>query len=575
MRGVIRIFGIILSLFATSAQAQKINFDWAKSFGGDDFEASRFMKVDTQGNVYLFGETTSTYFKVDGKYLFKNSMPNVTKAYLLKYSKSGDFLWSKVLLNDIGINIFGLDIDINQNIILTGFFYGNFLNVDSIKFATNYNSSASNIFIIKLDKSGSILNHKVYSSLLSGLATVGGVTHDSKKQFYLAGYAESHIFSQNNDTIFKRDRKDGKILFIMKMDSQLNIFWIKSFGGKGDQIFDVSCDQEDNLIVYGWYRYRTLTIDSLMVNNYTKEYTPVVGYGDQELFITKLDSNGKAIWLKTISGSRDEYPSYDDITIDPDGNIYLGGLFKSDTLFFNENVKLIRTKNALDYFDLFYAKFDKNGDCKWAKKIINGNDLIDDMSIHLLKNGNLIITGNYDGTAFKTGPVILPNNGHGDCFVLLSNNEGEMLSGTSFGGEGLEWDQQIASYDTSIYIFAGFTSKELKIRDEVLVDETSIGDGLFIKLHIDSLTSLTDVYPTTKNTIVYPIPVQDVLHFQYPKNESNLRFIIYDMYGRSVNSGNLYRSTNGINVELLKTGVYFLYLLGDQGKNYNCKFEKN
>ena len=79
MRGVIRIFGIILSLFAASAQAQKINFDWAKSFGGDDFEASRFMKVDTQGNVYLSGETSSTYFKVDGKYLFNNSINNVTK----------------------------------------------------------------------------------------------------------------------------------------------------------------------------------------------------------------------------------------------------------------------------------------------------------------------------------------------------------------------------------------------------------------------------------------------------------------------------------------------------------------
>ncbi|MGB4968942.1 MAG: T9SS type A sorting domain-containing protein [Saprospiraceae bacterium] len=572
MRGVIRIFGIILSLFATSAQAQKINFDWAKSFGGDDFEASRFMKVDKQGNVYLFGETSSTYFKVDGKYLFNNAINNVTKAYLFKYSNSGELLWSKLLFNDIGVEVLGLDIDIDQNIILTGFYYGSFLNVDSLKLKRT-DIFNSNIFIIKLTPTGSIIKHKICSAL-STITSFGGLTHDSKNQYYLAGATDGNMFDQNNDTIFKRDRKDGNVLLLMKMDSQLNIQWIKSFGGKGDQIFDVFCDQEDNLIVYGCYRFRTLSIDSLMVNNYTNLYGPGPGYGDHELFISKLDSSGKALWLKTISGAKVEFPSYDDITLDNEGNIYLGGIFQSDTLFFNENVKLIRTKNALDYFDLFYAKFDKNGDCKWAKKIINGNDLIDDMSIHLLKNGNLIITGNYDSTAFKTGPVILPNNGHGDCFVLLSNNEGEILSGTSFGGEGLEWDQQIASYDTSIYIFAGFTSKELKIRDEVLVDETSIGDGLFIKLHIDSLTSLTDLYPTTQNTIVYPIPVQDVLHFQYPKNESNLRYIIYDMYGRSVNSGTLHRSTRVINVELLKAGVYFLYVLGEQGRSYNCKFEK-
>ncbi|MBK8298580.1 MAG: T9SS type A sorting domain-containing protein [Saprospiraceae bacterium] len=572
MRGVIRIFGIILSLFAASAQAQKINFDWAKSFGGDDFEASRFMKVDTQGNVYLSGETSSTYFKVDGKYLFNNSINNVTKAYLFKYSNSGELLWSKLLFNDIGVEVLGLDIDIDQNIILTGFYYGSFLNVDSLKLKRT-DIFNSNIFIIKLTPTGSIINHKICSAL-STITSFGGLTHDSKNHYYLAGATDGNMFDQNSDTIFKRDRKDGNILLLMKMDSQLNIQWIKSFGGKGDQIFDVFCDQEDNLIVYGCYRFRTLSIDSLMVNNYTNHYGPGPGYGDHELFISKLDLSGKALWLKTISGAKVEFPSYNDITLDNEGNIYLGGIFQSDTLFINENVKLIRTKNALDYFDLFYAKFDKNGDCKWAKKIINGNDLIDDMSIHLLKNGNLIITGNYDSTAFKTGPVILPNNGHGDCFVLLSNNEGEILSGTSFGGEGLEWDQQIASYDTSIYIFAGFTSKELKIRDEVLVDETSIGDGLFIKLHIDSLTSLIEFKPASQNIMVYPNPVQDVLHFQYPKNESNLRYIIYDMYGRSVNSGTLYRSTRVINVELIKAGVYFLYVLGEQGRSYNCKFVK-
>lgn len=570
MRGVIGIFGILLSFLSLSAQAQKLNFDWAKSFGGDEFEASRFMKVDIQGNIYLFGETHSTEFKIDGKYLFNNFKPNIPKGFLLKYSKNGELLWSKVLFNDIGVQVLGLDIDINQNIILTVDFYGNFINSDSIKFTTNNNSTASNVFIIKLDQSGRRINHKVYSSLLSEITTYGGVTHDGNNNYYLAGSTEANIYGQNTDTIFKRDRKDGKILFIMKMDSQLNIFWIKSFGGKGDQIFDVSCDHEDNLIVYGWYRYRTLTIDSLMVNNYTKEYTPVVGYGDQELFITKLDSNGKAIWLKTISGSRDEYPSYDDITIDPDGNIYLGGLFKSDTLFFNENVKLIRTKNELDQFDLFYAKFGKNGECKWARKINNGKVNIDDMSIHLLKNGNLIITGNYDSTAFRTGTVILPNNGQNDCFILLANNEGEILSGTSFGGEGLEWDQQIATYDTSIYIFSGFSSKELKINDEVLTDEASNGDGLFIKLHIDSLTSLIDFKPVSENIIVYPNPVSDELFvniYGQSKSGNNTIFELTNNLGESSIPESEKINENEFKLKLSKliNGIYYLSV--NRGEN--------
>lgn len=574
MRVAICIFGIVFPLFTSLAQAQKINFDWAKSFGGENYELPRFLKVDEQGNIYLFGETESTYFKIENNYLFKNFMNHIRNSFLLKYSKSGKLLWSKVLYNDIGMSALGLDIDIDQNIIITGHFSGNFISVDSVKFTNIYNSE--NIFILKFDQSGEILNHKIYSSLLSGITTYGGITHDSKNHYYLAGDTEANIYSQNNDTIFKRDRKYGKILFIMKLDSHLNIQWIKSFGGKGDQIFDVICDEKDNLIVYGYYLFRTLLIDSLKVNNYTNQYDPGLGYGSHELFLAKIDSNGEAIWLKTLKGTKVEFPSYDDITIDKYGNIYLGGIFQSDTLFFNGNTSLIKTKDVLDYFDIFYAKFDKNGECKWAKKIINGKANIDDMSIHLLNNGNLVITGNFDSTAFKIGPVILTNNGQNDCFILLTNNEGEILTGTSFGRENNEWDQQIASFDTSIYIFAGFTSDRLLIKDEVVVNDTTDGssDGLLIKLHIDSITSLTDLYSSTQNTIVYPIPVQDILHFQYPKNESNLRYIIYDMYGRSVNSGNLFRSTNVINVELLKTGVYFLYLLGDQGKSYNCKFEK-
>lgn len=555
MRGLIYVFGFVFCTFISLAKAQKINFDWTKSFGGENYELPRFMKVDAVGNIYLFGETESTSFKVDENYLFKNFPPRIQNSFLLKYSESGKLLWKKVLYNDIGMSVFGLDIDLNQNILLTGHFSGSYLNVDSVKFTNIYNSN--NIFIIKLDQSGRIINHKVYSTLLSQITTYGGITHDAKNHYYLAGSTESNIYNQNNDTIFKRDRKDGNILIIMKMDSLLNIQWVKSFGGKGDLIFDVSCDQEDNLIVYGWYRYRTLTIDSLMVNNYTKEYAPSVGYGDEELFITKLDSNGKAIWLKTISGARAEYPSYDDITLDNAGNIYLGGIFKSDTLFFNENVHLIRTKNVLDYFDLFYAKLDKNGECKWAKKIINGNDLIDDMSIHLLNNGNLIITGNYDSTAFKSGPVILSNKGHGDCFIFLANNEGDIISGTSFGGDDIEWDQQITSYDTSIYIFGAFSSKELQIRNEVLVNDTIDGttDAIFIKLHIDSLTSINDFKPGSENIIVYPNPVNDFLYISTPEYFNIQAFGIHDITGK-------YYSVELINKELnlsiLPVGMYFL-----------------
>lgn len=577
MRGVFRIFGIIFSLLTSSAQAQKLNFDWAKSFGGESYELPRFMKVDALGNIYLFGETESTSFKVDENYLFKNFPPRIQNSFLLKYSKSGKLLWKKLLHNDIGMSVLGIDIDSNQNILLTGVYYGTFFNIDSVKFTNIYNSN--NIFIIKLDQSGKVLNHKIYSSLLYGITTYGGITHDSKNNYFLAGSIEGNIYGQNNDTIFKRDIKEGNILILMKMDSQLNIQWIKSLGGKGDQIFDVICDKEDNLIVYGWYRFKTLIIDSLKVNNYTKRYDPAPGfeYGDNELFLTKLDSNGKALWLKTISGAKVEFPSYDDITLDNEGNIYLGGTFQSDTLFFNQNTSLIRTNIVLDYFDLFYSKFDKNGECKWAKKIINGNDLIDDMSIHLLNNGNLIITGNYDSTAFKSGTVNLPNNGHGDCFIFLANNEGDILSGTSFGGEDIEWDQQIASFDTSIYIFGAFSSKKLQIRDELLVNDTTDGttDAIFIKLHIDSLTSVNDIKPAIQIILVYPNPVQDILNIQFPLNESNSRYIIYDIYGRSVNIGSFYNATKEINVDSLIAGVYFLHVWGFDGRNYNCKFVKN
>lgn len=136
--------------------SQQFKFEWARSFGGSKSEIDRVMKVDKKGDIYLFCDVGSTHFSIDNKFFFKWINPEnyQRNAVLLKYSSSGELLWGRALkTNNIGIEAYGIAIDHDNNVIISGLHQGNELYLDTVKIYSSVNVNTF-AFILKLNEEG-------------------------------------------------------------------------------------------------------------------------------------------------------------------------------------------------------------------------------------------------------------------------------------------------------------------------------------------------------------------------------------------------------------------------------------
>lgn len=545
--------------------AQQFKFEWARSFGGSKSEIPRIMKVDKKGDIYLFCEVHSSQFSIDNKFFFNwiNPENRPGNAVLLKYSPSGELLWGRALkTNNIGIEAYGIVINQDNNVIISGLHQGNELYLDTVKVYSDVNIDKF-AFILKLDESGHLLKYQTFAETRSGnFNNGGGIAIDKTGHFYMTAKTRYSIIDKNKDTIFKSDLTKGRYLLLFKLDQDFNPVWIKKYYNVDGYFSDVKVDGEDNIIVYGMFRGRELTVDSFTVNNAETVYLQG-DFGQDEIYLLKLNGDGETIWLKSIHGKDVEYCAYNDISFDRENNIYLGGMFGSDTLKFSENIYLYKDKVRSNFFDIFYSVYDKTGECKWAKTIerkVEG--LADNMSIHLLSSKHLIISSNYTTRDFQAGNSQLNNKGRSDPFILLANNNGEIITGTTYGGTDYDYEQQIASDGRNVYIFGMFGSRELMINDTILKNDTIDGslDAILIKYSLDSLVSTNDVVVKEVSININPNPATSSIYLQLPENfEMGLCYYnIYSIKGDFITSGILQSTKSEVNLTYLPPGEYIL-----------------
>lgn len=195
--------------------------------------------------------------------------------------------------------------------------------------------------------------------------------------------------------------------------------WAKSISGSGDiSPSSVNSDSDGNIFVAGEFSSRTdfnPGEDSLFLESY--------GYDD--IFISKYNAFGELIWAKNIG------ENYNDVcnsmTLDDNYNIYITGHF-SRTVDFdpgNETHELSTTGGD----DIYIAKYDSAGNFKWAVSmgLLNASD--EGTSITTDKEGNVLITGWFQGTVdFEPGTTTfnLTSNGPG-CFILKLSAEGNFI----------------------------------------------------------------------------------------------------------------------------------------------------
>ena len=218
--------------------------------------------------------------------------------------------------------------------------------------------------------------------------------------------------------------------------------WAKRAGGMGyDCSYAVAIDSESNTFITGIF-----TGSAEFGEPGDPDFIQLVACGWDNMFVAKLDANGRYLWARKAGGVNSDY-SYD-IAVDPVGSAYITGTFIG-TADFGVPGEPGYTRLVSPWgTDIFIAKLDGDGHFLWAR-MAGGMACNGSKSIAVDAYGNAYITGYFLGTADfgepgEPGYTQLISSGMDDVFVAKLDGNGAFLWARRAGGVDYEEGAAIA-----------------------------------------------------------------------------------------------------------------------------------
>ena len=261
---------------------------------------------------------------------------------------------------------------------------------------------------------------------------------DASGNSYVTGYFYSPTITFGTITLINPDSTGTNYdIFIAKYDASGNVVWAKSAGGSGnDEGQSICVDASGNSYITGSFGSATITFGTTTLTNNTSGNYP-------DIFIVKYDASGNVVWAKSAGGG--DYDEGQSISVDANGNSYITGYFRSDTIIFGTTTLTNNTSG--NYPEIFIAKYNASGNVLWAKSA-GGSGYDEGQSISVDASGNSYITGFFTSPTITFGTTTLINkdslNGSADIFIAKYDASGNVLWAKSAGGNNIDIGQSIA-----------------------------------------------------------------------------------------------------------------------------------
>ncbi|MBF0353604.1 MAG: SBBP repeat-containing protein, partial [SAR324 cluster bacterium] len=199
---------------------------WLYRFGSDGQQGFG-ITVDSNGNIYATGANS------DGLGTCEVGACGGNDMYVVKYNSSGTKAWTKRYGSAAHEYGWGITSDSSGNVYVTGQTTGAF---------PTSNAGAEDIFLIKLDSSGSNQWVKQMGTVQSDIGN--GISVDSNGNVYVTGYTGDALDSQSN--------AGGRDVFLVKYDSVGTKQWTKLLGSTSDdEGMGVTVDSGGNIFATG------------------------------------------------------------------------------------------------------------------------------------------------------------------------------------------------------------------------------------------------------------------------------------------------------------------------------------
>ncbi|MFW9911769.1 MAG: SBBP repeat-containing protein, partial [Candidatus Thorarchaeota archaeon] len=266
-----------------------------------------------------------------------------------------------------------------------------------------------------------------------------------------------------------RNRTDGE--FLTSQDDEVLLSRCMR-GSNRDEALAIARDTAGNLYITG----RTASQDFPVVNAMNSSLN-----GGDDVFVTKIDSNGTIAYSTFIGGGQGYVGAYptqpndvgNDITVDSAGNVYLTGNTKSNdfpttanSLYsYPENESILRGEYREDQGDAFVLKLDSSMQLEYST-YFGGKSGDIAYSISLDADGNMYIGGRTASRVFPTVNAIDDDHSTGiyDGFVACISAAGDtLLFSTFFGGSQEEEVRDLAIDDSGNVVVTGNTGGGLSL----------------------------------------------------------------------------------------------------------------
>lgn len=348
---------------------------------------------------------------------------------LLTNAQNPSFQWVKGIEIPAGnfssSSIEDVKVDLEGNVISTGYFRGNFVDFDGdpSPIETFYLSSASvqSGFVQKTAADGTFL--WAYKIGNGGTVRSYSIDTDVAGNIYCSGYFFGTNDFDSGDGVSELTSFGGADAFVLKLNADGAFAWVKQLGGSEANVASsLALNESGNITLAGVFEGTVDFDPSLEVSELTS-----ISYSD--IFLATLDPNGDLLWVKQI-GSQTENSGHEEElehTVDGSGNIILTGWFYS-TLDFDPGpleFNLTNTGGAA----LFILKLNSDGDFVWVKHATSSSLNITGEGIDVDAFGNIYATGTFSATVdFDPGPGETELNGNtGNAFVLKLDSNGDFV----------------------------------------------------------------------------------------------------------------------------------------------------
>jgi hypothetical protein len=356
------------------------NLIWGDQMGGEFSDVANAIAIDSSGNAYIAGYFSRTAnFDPDGG-TYDLTSHGRSDIFAAKYTPAGALVWADGMgSNDLNTNhrnmAKSIAVDSSGDVYLTGVFAGtsDFDPGTGVYDLTTPGYTSD--FIEKLNSSGAF----VWAEQIGSVGNNGGVSIavGPGDSVYTLAYFEDtaqvnpgtgkplNFAATPSSSGQPPDKSD---LLVEKLTTSGNLIWAKQISGEGwETAGTIAVDADGSAYITGAFDYSTnfntrgtpeivTSVNGVNTFNDNNDNNRSTSY---DIFLEKLSTNGRFLYVRTFGGAGDDFGMADALT--PTGDLLLTGMFRGTVNFNPEKGGVFHLLGGQSPGAAFLVEYDSNG----------------------------------------------------------------------------------------------------------------------------------------------------------------------------------------------------------------------